>query len=158
MYTAEDLARINRRRMHYRIVMWAITAALAAGMVLSLIHRWEVAGYVLAFLVTFGWIFAIGMFGSPIRSYREFVRDMLEGRDRRFDGTVAHIETQDSQQKGMKFRVVHVREDGAAEGDPDRILYYDTEKLPMPFAEGDRMHFVSFGNYIKAATLPEEID
>lgn len=156
MYTAEDLAAISRRRLRYRIIMWAITAVMVTGMVLSLVHRWEAAGYTLAFLLTFGWIFAIGMFGSPIRSYREYVRDMLEGRDRQFDGTVAYVEKEDSRQKGMSFRVVHVREDGAAENDPDRILYYDTVKLPMPFAEGDRMHFVSFGNYIKEATLPAE--
>ncbi len=156
MYTAEDYQRIQRQSRLYWLGLWGVTALFVIGLGLSAAYRWEWAGYVLAFLLVAGWIFAVGMFGGPIRSYRSFVQDMLQGRDRRFTGRIVQVEENLSEQQGMRFVKLHLQETGAEENAPAKVLYYDTMKLPLPFSVGDTVDALVFGNYIKDVTPQPE--
>jgi hypothetical protein len=149
MYTEKDYETIDRQWKRFWIYAALGMALFAAGFVLCLLMRWRVAGYVVSTLWAIAMVSAWGLVGARIRKYRHWMLDLRSGIARRLAGEVVSVEGPVSLVGELEFMEVEVRPDGEeGEGEPRRV-YYDVQRLPLPFDVRDHVELVTSGNYIQ---------
>lgn len=80
-------------------------------------------------------IFYWGLCCYPVYAYLRYVRDILEGRNHVFSGTLKAM-AQDSVREGVPCKTMYFADDA---GDEERLCYFDLQKYPQQgFAQGQR--------------------
>ncbi|NLB38183.1 MAG: hypothetical protein GX810_02905 [Clostridiales bacterium] len=158
MYTEEGLADINHQ-FSRRLTAFLIPAALLlAGVVVSLVYRHELVTELLFIALGALAIFAWGVYLSPVHAYRNHVKSVLRGRNRRYTGYFQGFEHEHVDKDGVQFVPFMINVGRVQDELDDRLFYFDAN-LPLPaWQEGDLITIISQDKAVvsweRATSLP----
>ena len=143
MYTEEELAALQGQIKRRVIVMIAVAAVMAAGVVVFVIRRNEIATSALTVAMLFFLVFFYGMAIKPIRDMAKHVNNLLHGKTHelisvydRYDDAVSLID-------GVRYHAVYTIEDREGEPEPIERLFYFDETKPFPdLKKGDTVRII----------------
>ncbi|NLJ64909.1 MAG: hypothetical protein GX337_05890 [Christensenellaceae bacterium] len=143
MYNENILNSINKQ-LKKRIALCALLYIAILGLLIySTITRKEWFSYIFAILLLFSIIFTLGMFVSPIYSYKKFLLNMLYGKNRTMHGVFKGFIDSPAKREGVIFIPYYINIGDVDEEEDDRLLYYDANLELPDWKEGDKLSVTS---------------
>jgi hypothetical protein len=143
MYNEDILNSINKQ-LKKRIALCALLYIAILGLLAySAIIRKEWLSYVFAILLLFTIIFTLGIFISPVYSYKKFLLNMLYGKNRTMQGLFKGFIDSPAKREGVIFIPYYINIGDVNEEEDDRLLYYDANLELPDWKEGDMLSITS---------------
>jgi len=145
MYTQSDDDEIVRQLKVFWMVYIGISALFTAALVTLCVLRIAWPGFVLAPLMSFFLIAAWDLWGVKLVNYRRYLDDEKNTIPRETEAEVTAIREDRASYHNVPMVQVDIRILDDKGKEVDTFLYYDVEKLPVPFSQGDRIRVKTAG-------------
>lgn len=150
MYDEKDLTEIRGQIRWFWILYIIVLAIFVAGIVTCCVVRLLWPGFILMPLTALAGFAGWDLWGRRLLAYERYLESDRETLSRVFEGRVMEIPDETKTFQGVLFRPVEIRIHDEDTGDPiDTFLYYDQEKLPIPFEVGYRIRVRSVDHCIR---------
>ncbi len=138
MYGEKDLTEIRRQIRVFWIFYIVLLVLLAGAAVTCLVVRLYWPGFIILPVTAFAGFAVWDLWGRRLRAYERFLMSDRETLSRVFEGRVMELPEGFKTFQGVEFSPVEIRIHDEDTGDPiDTFVYYDREKLPVPFRIGE---------------------
>ncbi len=154
MYSVEDFNEVSKQLKNRWRVFWSIIAFGVAGVVVSFLLRYgaltntqsEIVTDIFSLVAAFAAICYFGLWITPVRRYRKFLYNLLNGRTREAEGYVTEIEDKAITVDGVQcvaFMINIGENQEKRRAEDDRLYSYDSNLGDVPFSVGEKVHIVS---------------
>ena len=174
MYSQKDYAKIEKKLLIRRLAVYIICGALLCAAIVAIVlsvQDWKgylhkdsfgeevvnrlfthIKLYPLAFILPVialcALIFGEGIFVSPVRHYRDYVRQALEGKTRSLECCFKFVETTPVLREGVWVLPVTASTGDIEKDKDDRLLYFDS-LLPFPeWKKGEALQLTVHDRFI----------
>ena len=174
MYSREDYAKIEKKLLMRRLAVYIICGALLCAAVVTIIlsvgewkgylHRdgsgeeavnslfTHIKLYPLAFVLPIvalcALIFGEGVFVSPVRHYRDYVKQALEGKTRGLECRFKDAEKTPVLREGVWVLPVTASTGDIEKDNDDRLLYFDSLLSFPDWKKGDSLQLTVHDRFI----------
>lgn len=157
IYRSEDFHEANRAYRKVWLVLVAIVVLTLGADIAAMVLRMAWLGYAATTLGVLAALLYWGVVGQPVLCYHRYINDVDQGMERWVEGVVEQIGTDVEVDQSIETVSVIVLEEatGDMKRPVQRQLHYDCNKLPVPFAVGQRVKLTLFGNNIKGYEIKQ---
>lgn len=148
MYSEQDVLRVNAEKRKRLWCAFLVLGLSVLVMIIGLIIRNEILSTYVAALIACLFYAVLELYVMPWVRYGRYMKDIDQGLSRHTDASFVSVLDQPRDNNGVLFYDFVVRVQGEGEDEGERLFYYDADKALPSFSQGEKLHIVSFGNYI----------